>query len=66
MLLPRQFARFPQEISSALDRGTNDHKIAETIGKPRAFLSTIESRWVGYNESTIEDEPDKEERLGSG
>src|SRR5271165_6581991 len=45
---------------------TNDNKTAETIGKPGAFLSTIESCWIGYNESTIEDEPDKEERLGSG
>jgi ergothioneine biosynthesis protein EgtB len=50
----------------ALDRGTNDNKITETIGKPGAFLSRIESCWVGYNETIIEDEPDKEERLGSG
>jgi hypothetical protein len=41
------------------------NKITETIGKPGAFLSRIESCWVGYNETIIEDEPDKEERLGS-
>ena len=50
----------------ALDRGANDNKITETIWKPRAFLSRIESCWVGHNETIIEDEPDKEERLGSG
>jgi hypothetical protein len=66
MLLPRQFARFPQEFRRCLlDQGTSDNRITETIGKPGAFLSRIESCWVGYNENTIEDEPDKEERLGS-
>jgi len=50
----------------ALDQGTNDNKTAETIGKPGAFLSRIESCWVGHNETIIEDEPDKEDRLGSG
>ena len=67
MLLLRQFARFPQEfLRCPLDQSTNDNKIIETIGKRGAFLSRIESCWVGCIENTIEDEPDKAERLGFG
>src|ERR1700730_10180191 len=51
ILLPRQFARFPPAFRRvlALDRGANENKITETVWKPGAFLSMIESCWVGHN-----------------